>query len=109
MRKQLSILLLSGVATLAMADGAALFKKCGICHGEQGQKRSLNVSKVIAGWKAEDVVEALKAYKEKSRNQYGFGNMMGGQATKLTDEQMREVAEYVESLPKPEETKPAAQ
>lgn len=109
MRKQLLLLLLTGMTTLAIADGAALFKKCAICHGEKGQKRSLNVSKVIAGWKADKVIEALKAYKEKSRNQYGFGNMMGGQATKLTDAQMREVAEYVESLPKPATEKTPAQ
>lgn len=83
---------------MAWADGAALFKNCSICHGEKAQKRSLNVSQVIAGWPAEKIVEKLKAYKSKQLDQYGFGSMMYNKATKLTDQEMMEVAKYIEGL-----------
>ena len=101
MKKIIFAFMLSGAATLVMADGAALFKKCAICHGENAQKKSLNVSKVIAGWKAEKIIERLKGYRAKTLNQYGFGTMMQGQATKLTEEQMVEVANYIETLKAP--------
>ena len=98
MKKALLSLMLLGATTLVMADGAKLFKKCAICHGEKAEKKSLNVSKIIAGWEADKVIEKLKAYRAKELNQYGFGNMMYGQATKLTDEEMQQVAKYVEGL-----------
>ncbi len=94
-----SILILSSVWA---SEGEKIFNTtCYICHGKEAQKSSLGVSKVIAGWKAERIVEKLKAYKSGSLNQYGFGNMMRNRATKLTDEQMMAVARYVESLGKP--------
>ncbi len=84
------------------SEGKEIFNKiCYICHGENAQKSSLGVSKVIAGWKAEKTVEKLKAYKSGKLNQYGFGNMMRNRATKLTDEEMEAVAKYIESLGKP--------
>ena len=92
------ILILAGTATFAMADGAKLFERCAVCHGEQAEKKSLGVSAVIAGWKEDKIVERLKAYKSKKLNQYGFGNMMAGQATKLNDKEMKEVAHYVSTL-----------
>lgn len=87
--------------TLAMADGAETYKRCAVCHGEHGEKKSLGVSAVIAGWKEDKIVERLKAYKAKQLNQYGFGNMMYGQATKLNDKEMHEVARYISKLTLP--------
>lgn len=87
-----------GVFTFAVADGEKLFKKCAICHGQNGEKQSLGVSEIIAGWKAEEVKKILHEYKDRTRDTYGFGTMMGGQATKLSDEQMQQVSEYVEKL-----------
>lgn len=90
--------ILIGTAALAMADGGELFQRCAACHGEHGEKKSLGVSAVIAGWKEDKIVERLKAYKAKKLNQYGFGNMMYGQATKLNDKEMHEVASYISKL-----------
>lgn len=86
-----------------------IFEKCGICHGEKGQKKSLGVSRPIAGMSAAEVVKDLKEYKAGTRNTYGRGAMMQGQATKLSDEQMNAVAILIESLPpvKTEEQKSA--
>ena len=90
------------VSSIYASEGADIFNKiCFICHGEHAEKSSLGVSKVIAGWKAEKIVEKLKAYKSGNLDQYGYGSMMRNRATKLTDEQMEAVAKYIESLGKP--------
>lgn len=98
MTKVLAVLAVAGSVSLAIADGAEIFKKCAVCHGDHAHKKSLNVSAVIAGWEPAKIVERLKAYKAGTLNQYGFGNMMGGQATKLTEEEMQQVAEYISKL-----------
>lgn len=76
-----------------------IFEKCGICHGDKGQKKSLGVSKKIAGMSAKDIVKVLKEYQAGTRDSYGKGLMMQGQATKLSDAQMNAVAILIESLP----------
>jgi len=104
LKLKLLLLVCAATATVSMADGTSVFQRCSVCHGEQGEKKSLGVSAVIAGWKEEKVIERLKAYKAGKLNQYGFGNMMSGQATKLTDTQMKEVARYVATLTLPKKT-----
>lgn len=76
-----------------------IFEKCGICHGEKGEKKSLGVSRRIAGMSAAEIVKDLKEYKAGTRDTYGRGEMMQGQATKLSDEQMNAVAILIEALP----------
>ena len=80
-------------------DGEKIFSMCAICHGDKGQKKSLGVSKKIAGMKAKEVVKILKEYRAGTRSTYGYGTMMQGQATKLSGDQMNAVAIYIESLP----------
>ncbi|MDD2790965.1 MAG: c-type cytochrome [Sulfurimonas sp.] len=75
-----------------------IFQKCAICHGEQGQKKSLGVSKKIAGMSAKEVVQILKEYRAGTRNNYNYGVMMQGQATKLSEDDMNAVAIYIETL-----------
>lgn len=76
-----------------------IFQKCAICHGDKGQKKSLGVSRPIAGMSAAEVVKDLKEYKAGTRNTYGQGTMMKGQATKLSEEQMNAIAILIEALP----------
>ncbi len=99
MKNLLILALLSGSVAFAAPDGAEIFKKCAICHGDKAQKHSLNVSKIIAGMDAVHIVKTLKAYRGGDLNQYGFGRMMQGQATKLSESEMQAVAKYVASLP----------
>ncbi len=105
MKRVLILALISGAIASAAPNGAEIFKKCAICHGDKAQKHSLNVSKLIAGMKAEDIIKTLKAYRSGKLNQYGFGRMMQGQATKLSASEMKAVAQYVASLPPVEATK----
>lgn len=93
---------LTAYTAVCMADGREIFQGCAVCHGERGEKKSLGVSAVIAGWKEEKVLERLKSYRSKKFNLYGYGNMMSGQAVKLTDSQMKEVAAYVAKLTPPQ-------
>lgn len=76
-----------------------IFEKCGICHGEKGQKKSLGVSRKIAGMDAAEIVKDLKEYKAGTRSTYGYGVMMQGQATKLSANQMNAIAILIQSLP----------
>ncbi len=99
MKRVFILALISGAIASAAPDGAEIFKKCAICHGDKAQKHSLNVSKIIAGMQANDIIKTLKAYRTGELNQYGFGRMMQGQATKLTPDEMKAVARYVASLP----------
>ena len=93
------------VNTEDLLDGSKIFKRCAVCHGDKADKRSLNVSKYIAGMKKDDIIELLHTYQAGKINQYGFGNMMKGQVNKISEEQLEAVAAYIESLPvKPEDS-----
>ena len=48
--------------------------------------------------KAEDIVKILEEYRVGKRDTYGYGKMMRGQATKLSHENIKAVAKYIESL-----------
>ncbi len=98
MKKALALLSITCAIVSATPNGEEIFKQCAICHGDHAQKRSLNVSAVIAGMDAKQIVKTLKSYQAGELNQYGFGNMMQGQATKLSAEEMQAVARYVASL-----------
>ena len=103
MKKTLLFLLSTLTIASASQTGIEIFKQCGTCHGDKGQKHSLNVTNYIAGMDKDDVIEILHEYKAGTRNKYGLGSMMKGQAGKLSDEQMDAVASYIESLPEVEE------
>lgn len=79
------------------AEGAALYQKCIKCHGFRGDQKAMGWSQVIAGWPADRVEGALKGYREGT---YGGENkdIMKGQAAPLSDEDIKALSEYVNSL-----------
>ncbi len=79
-------------------DAAKLYQACAGCHGADGKNAALGKSQPIAGWSKESVVQALKAYKAGSRNLYGMGAVMKGQAGKLSDAQMEALGAYISKL-----------
>ena len=98
--KKIVFILLSTLCILSGSEkGSEIFERCGVCHGDKGQKHSLNVSRFIAGLDEDDVIDILREYRDGKRNQYGFGTMMNGQAKKLSDEDIEAVAAYVSALP----------
>ena len=95
--KKIALTLLVASVGLMAADGAALYKKCASCHGQKGEKKALNKSKVIAGWDAAKTEAALKGYKDGS---YGgpMKGLMKGQVASYDDAKIAAVAKYIAGL-----------
>jgi len=94
------LLLLGFTVMLSAADGKTLFKKCATCHGEKAEKPALGKSAVIAGWKADQTLEALKGYKAGTRNTKGMGAVMKGQMAAMSEKDMKALAKYIAALKK---------
>ncbi|WP_353663187.1 c-type cytochrome [Hydrogenimonas sp. SS33] len=98
MKKVTLALMLAGAASLVMADGAALFKKCAGCHGAKGEKKALGKSAVIGGMDVATLEKDLHGYKAGTLNKHGMGMLMKGQVAGLNDAQIKELAEYIHGL-----------
>ncbi|TCP92201.1 cytochrome c553 [Cricetibacter osteomyelitidis] len=90
-------LISSSHADTADSDkGQHLFKRsCATCHGRQGEKSAMNQSAVIQKMKKDEIITALQA--RKSGEIDGAGNMA---KSRLSEQDMQHIAEYVESLGK---------
>ncbi len=88
------LLILGLTSILAAADGAALYKKCASCHGNTGEKHALNKSKIISEMSKEEIVTALKGYKDGS---YGgpMKALMKGQVASYSDEDITTIAAFI--------------
>ena len=97
MKKSLSVILFLGMWSLAAADGAALYKQCVTCHGDNGEKVALGKSKVIKGMSQADIAAAMKGYKAGT-----FGgslkSVMEKQVATLSDAQIDEVSAFVAQM-----------
>ena len=92
-----SIVMVDGVtAVVAVAalPGEAKYAACGACHGAQGGG---GVGPQLAGQTVEYIVGRLNQYKagEKVGSQ---SNMMWGQAAMLSDTDMSDIAEYIQTM-----------
>ncbi|MGD9971410.1 MAG: cytochrome c [Sulfuricurvum sp.] len=92
------ITILGLTAMLGASDGGTLFQKCAACHGAKGEKSALGKSEVIAGWKTDKTLDALKGYKAGTRNTKGMGAIMKGQTAALSESDMKALSEYVAGL-----------
>ena len=94
-----TLLVLLGLTLMLNAsDGSALFQKCAACHGQKAEKAALGKSEVIAGWKSDKTLDALKGYKAGTRNTKGMGALMKGQTAALSDSDMKMISDYVAGL-----------
>ena len=81
------------VAPVHAADYEAGKQKagtCAACHGEGGVKPVMPQTPVLAGQYADYLEHALRAYKKGTRQ----NPLMGPQAQQLSDEDIRNLAEY---------------
>lgn len=101
MKKFLLVIAFSAVGLFA-ADGAALFKTCVVCHGAGGDKvpPGSKATFTINSLSKDKIVEDLKGYKAGTLNQYGLGAQMKLYASKLSDEDMGALADYIVTLKK---------
>ncbi len=93
--KKIAISMLIAGATMLMAEAPAAYTACKACHGEKGEKAfAAAPDRVPAKLSKEDIVKALKGYKDGS---YGGATkgMMAGQVAALTDAQIEELATYI--------------
>ncbi len=83
-------------AMLAASDGGALYKKCSACHGANGEKKALGKSMVIKDMSRNDLVAAMKGYKDGT---YGgaMKALMKGQVASLSDADIEAIADNIKS------------
>lgn len=96
--KGLVVLTVSALAASSLlAGGADIYKSCAGCHGAKGEKAALGASKIISSMGKDDIAKALKGYKNDT---YGGAKkgIMKGQAAKLSDAQIDELAAYITTL-----------
>ena len=80
--------LLSPVVIFAEVNTAA----CAGCHGANFEKAALGKSKIVKDMTKDEIIKALKGYKDGT---YGgaMKGVMKGQVAKLTDKDIEEIAE----------------
>ncbi|MDD2829867.1 MAG: cytochrome C [Sulfuricurvum sp.] len=89
----LTVLSIASVSCMA-EDGTALYKKCEVCHGAQGEKAAMGKSKIIKDMSKAEFTAALKGYQDGS---YGGGQkaLMKAQSASLTDGQIKAIADRI--------------
>ena len=90
-----TLLMILGItAILGAADGANLYKKCAACHGANGEKHALGKSKAIKDMGKEELVSAMKGYKDGT---YGgaMKALMKGQVASYSDADIEAVTEHI--------------
>ena len=100
-----------GKAAEAGGKAAELLKKgaCVSCHGESFSKPIDPTYPKIAGQHADYLFVALKSYKTEAKGTWGRSNgVMGGIAKQFTNNELKELASYVHSLPGELKTVPQA-
>ena len=86
------------VSSTNSPSGKKLFKSCAGCHGSHAEKHALGKSEIIKDWSADKIQTALDAYKTGARNKHGMGMIMKGQASKLSDSDIKELSKYISKL-----------
>ena len=86
-----------GVSAYA-ADGATLFKKCAVCHGEKADKVYLGKVPALKSLSTDERLQYMKEYSEGKRNAYGQGAIMKVNLKGLTEEDFKAIEAYIETL-----------
>jgi len=97
--KKILLPILMSVALFANSE--ELYKNCAGCHGERGETSALGQSKVIAGQESNLTIKELTAYKDGELNQYGLGNIMQLQLEALNEDDIQNLAVYIETMETP--------
>lgn len=99
MKKLFVLLALACFSVTAFAaDGAALYKKCAVCHGAKGEKKYLNKVPPLHEVKADERLKLLKEYKAGKLNKFGMGAIMKLNVGKLSDADLEAVNKHIDTL-----------
>ncbi|GEM_PF-227214 len=100
----LSLAVVGAFATSVFAvDGAAVFKKCIACHGTKAEKKYLNKVPPLNTLDAATIAANMQLYKdgkvgENGKGLFGMGAVMKIQMKPISPEEMKAVAEYIQTL-----------
>ncbi|MDR1976378.1 MAG: c-type cytochrome [Campylobacteraceae bacterium] len=84
-----------------LAHGETLYKKkCTSCHGQNAEKSSYLSARDLIKLPKDEIVDQLKNYRRDSGYGGTSGLIMRVQATMLNEQQMYDIASYIESLKK---------
>ena len=73
--------------------------KCASCHGKNAEKKALGHSKVIQGMDVDEFVKLTKAFASGEKEAMPIAKIVKKQfIDRYSDEEIREVAEYVHNL-----------
>jgi len=99
-----SLITITTLGLMTIAASAVDTKACTGCHGANFENKAMNVSKIVKDMKKDDIVAALKGYKDGS---YGAAmkTVMKPQADKLSDEDIEAIAAQITGTDKKEATK----
>ena len=105
MKKLALSLVVLGVAFsgAVAADGATVYKKCIACHGPKAEKVYLNKIPALKTLDPEEMVQNMIKYKagemgENGKGLYNMGAIMKGQMATLSEDDMKAVVEYIQTL-----------
>lgn len=78
-------------------NAKGLYLKCAGCHGQEGQTSALGKSKIIKDLSKDEIITALKGYKDGS-----YGGVMKGvmksQVANLSNEEIEALGEYISAF-----------
>ncbi len=82
----------------SLTKGAELYNKCAACHGAQGEKNALGESGIIYTLSAKTIESSLIRYRAGTLDQYGMGALMKGQVAAYSDQDIKDVAAYIDTF-----------
>lgn len=88
-------IVIASIAAFALSSTlmAGAPASCNACHGADGSKNTMVKESVPNTMSKADIKAAMEGYKAGTLNKYGKGAVMKGQAGRLTDAQIQEIAD----------------
>jgi len=90
--KKIAIATIATIALSTAAFAGAATAACVGCHGVNGEKNTMAPEAVPNKLSKEEMITALKGYKEGTLNKFGKGAIMKGFAGALDDAKMEAIA-----------------
>lgn len=84
--------------SFSMEEGEILYSSCKFCHGNNAEKIYMNAVPAIKDLDIDSLTKKLKAYKEGTLNDYGFGQIMKQQMANIPNEKILTLSKYIKNL-----------
>ena len=84
-------------ASAFAVEGAQLYKRCAVCHGEKAEKLYLSVPP-LKDIPSDLRIQFMRDYSEGKRSIYGKGALMKMNLRGLNEKDFQEIEAYIESL-----------